>query len=259
MNRFSWLALVALVATAACNRGTRDEPGAADAGAGPDVTNDFDDDTVYLYGVVGERSSGSWMPQGLVGAELCIVSHPELPCVTTGADGGYRMDGVPADTDIQIMATKEGHVSGATQVHTYPANGEELSVILSDDITMAAIVRPAGYEFPLGDVGMISFRFGSYTGGGLAGAVVTASSGDVVYAGQDGAPDPELTASGRGNGYVFAVTPGEVTLDVQMDGFRCNLVGEMTAFAGEGPNQVIAVAHAGAVTSVNVTCAEQEQ
>lgn len=251
-----WL-LIALLATAGCEANNAAEPAGPDAGHGPDVTNGFDDDTVYLYGVVGVRGDG-WFPEGVAGAELCVVSHPELPCVTTDAEGGYRLDGVPADTDIVVVATHAGHVSGATQARTYPANGQQVSIILSEEINVAAMVRPLGYEFPLGDTGIISFSFRNYTGGGLGGAVITASSGDVVYTGDGGLPDPDRTESRRGDGFVFDVTPGFVTLDVQADGYRCNL-GEMTALAGDGPNQVVAVVHPGTITNVGVTCAAQTE
>ncbi len=251
------IAALVFVTAAACHD-TNKPPAAEspDAGTLPDVDNDFDDNSVYLWGQLGTFNFSTFRLEGVPGATLCLPSVAGEPCATADDDGNYRLEGLTADTEIVAIASAPGYVSGATQVRTFLADGQSLNVILSDELNLAALIRPLGYDFPLDGKGIISFRFRDFASGGLRDAVITASSGDVVYSGSGNVPDPELTASRRGNGFVFDVTPGPVTITIDAPGFRCNL-GDMEAFPGDNPNQVIAIVHPDTVTNLSATCAEE--
>jgi len=245
--------LIASLGTAACWDSST-TAGGPDATPIPDVTNDFDDETTYVYGSIILSVPGSFSFETVPGVQVCLQSHPELPCVTSDDDGAYRIDGIPADTEIVLSAQKSGVMGGATQTRTVPSGGQEMLLIVTDEVAAAALVRPLGYEFPMVGVGMVRFRFRKYSGGGLNGAVISANVGDVIYTGSGSIPDPDLTSSRRGDGMIFEVPVGEVTLDVVADGYRCNL-GDMGAFPGANENQVRAVVHENTLTRVDVTCA----
>lgn len=252
MRTSTRFALIGLLLFGACDSGDTAVDG-PDATPLPDITDEFDDATVYIWGTTIPFVPGSFTFQGMAGVKVCIDSHPEIPCAVSDETGSYRIDGVPADTEITMVASKQGWVSGATQTRTVLANSQSISLFVTDEVGTAALVRPVGYDYPFDGVGAVTFRFRDFATGGLRDAVITASSGDVIYTQRGGIPDPTLTAARRGDGYIFDVSPGEITIDIDAPGFRCNL-GDMQAYPGDGPNQLRAIVHANMFTTVSAVC-----
>lgn len=46
----------------------------------------------------------------IAGAEICFVSHLDIPCTQTGADGSYSID-LPAKTKVEVEVVKDGFIS----------------------------------------------------------------------------------------------------------------------------------------------------
>lgn len=46
----------------------------------------------------------------LAGAEICFVSHLDIPCVETATDGTYAID-LPAETKVEVEVVKDGFIS----------------------------------------------------------------------------------------------------------------------------------------------------
>jgi hypothetical protein len=95
------------------------EAGAGDAGStGAGTTDASVDANVDSASDGGAASSNVPVP----GATVCVYQRPSIPCVTTGQDGTFTLNGVPAQTDIVITIQKDGYRPVLRAVETASGN-----------------------------------------------------------------------------------------------------------------------------------------
>ena len=52
------------------------------------------------------------------GVQTCAPELPDIPCVTSDSDGGWKMPGLPLDSDVLLTTTHDGEVSVAYPQHS---------------------------------------------------------------------------------------------------------------------------------------------
>lgn len=74
----------------------------------------------------------------LAGVELCITSPAGIPCVTTDANGGYVLAGLPAKTRVTATVEKEGYFPVSAAFITRTTDFTIDTVLLKTELVKAA-------------------------------------------------------------------------------------------------------------------------
>lgn len=99
------------------------EAGAGDAGSTGAGTTDASVDANVDANVDSASDGGAASSNVPVpGATVCVYQRPSIPCVTTGQDGTFTLNGVPAQTDIVITIQKDGYRPVLRAVETASGN-----------------------------------------------------------------------------------------------------------------------------------------
>jgi hypothetical protein len=195
--------------------------------------------SIAIFGTFSEVGG-----QPAAGVSICLENFPTVPCVTTAADGSYRLTGVPKARDVEVTAFRWGNVpmnmlfksnedfayhqtmvtSGSLDAWTAIAGGTTSE--WTGTISAATYVLNGG-QFPAnnddlsaGTTGLAGFSFG------ITIPQVAAPSAVVSYLSAAGVPDPALTAT-TSTGYMGFVGANadqyyEVHATQAPAGYKCN-------------------------------------
>lgn len=237
--------VVALVTAAACG----DNASVPDALVTPDVSIDAESMMVETGQIVEAAASDT----GVANAKVCLVTRPEVPCVTTDANGNYTITvpGIPGDVQLAVDATAAGHF-GTTVVEQEVPTLTTWPVQFALQTTAAAttLITSGGFTVTPGKgfARMVIFGTGTQR---IAGATVAISpaSGSVAYADASGKLKPALTAT-TSSGVVMLgdLTPGPITITVTAAGKTCNADNSANTWPGTGGSSAAALAVADTIT-----------
>ena len=224
--------------------------GGDDAGGAPDGGGV----SVVATGRVVEAMAGASFEDlpPLADAEVCLHDAPEVPCATTGADGSYRLEGLPADSEVALAMRHDGH-QGALVPLVIDERPPDVSVALSPQGEIDARNAAGGVTATdaTGSVGLVAID-----GSRVAGVSVTVDAPSVegpVYVDSAGDPDPALgETSDRGFAFAVALPPGSAEASFSHESLSCD-VPALGWPAREGGSVRFPVA-AGLETTVAVSC-----
>lgn len=237
---------LAMVACDEKYRGAADDPDAAanlpadasdvfDAGPGPDAqaseltclgaelptsapNNVSIDGTVFLLDELEEVPDNS-----VLVAARRADNDVELDSDTSAGGGAFALTAMTGMVPIEVYFHASGGGNLTSRLYpAVPVAGDMAATRVvvwdtqaRDDVTLAAGVTQSG------TAGLLVVGLVDCAGAPIADATVSLApaGGDLVYAGNDGLPDPGRTATGlQGLAYVFNVPPGDVTVDADVGG-----------------------------------------
>ncbi len=206
MTAFVWLA--------ACGGGgSEPDAGVPDAGA-PDAVSSVD-----ITGRVLD-----WINrQPQAGVAVTVEDHPEIPMVLTGADGRYRVQGVPPNSQVRLRCEKDEYVPlltrmlsvGETEYATY--DGQIFDALASRDaVDLTGDILGEPYDPAKGGV-VVRLQMVD-NGDPISGATVamTTTGHAPLYFNQNDFPDPALTetsASGLAVLHNYEIAVGQLSVD----------------------------------------------
>lgn len=187
------------------------------------------------------------------GVTVEILDHPELGTATTGANGRWSIENVPANQTYVVHFEIEGYMPAVSR---YVAVAEADFAVASDtalfmvsDGVVTTLANFVGVTIDP-EKGIIALNvYGGPTAGQLPGATAAispASGAGPYYFGPDGLPDPALTeTSSNSSVTVVNVDPGDIDVTVaHPDVTTC------WGFADDEPWPVAAPVFAGTMTLV---------
>jgi hypothetical protein len=210
---------------------------------------------VQLPGTVLEIKGGA----PIVGAHICIVDRPEIPCATSDADGSYTLS-MPAWTapvDIAFFVKADGHLGSTGLVHETPGIVTWLSQPLYSDAPAADLMNQAGFAYPAGGKAFVMLAVVRAIGGaaeGLTASISPAADKGPVYMSPVGTPDPTLTGFSS-NGYALFgdLEPGP--FEITVSDTSCNPAHIATqGWVDVKPNTIAGLTVADSITNVVVFC-----
>ncbi|HMR76843.1 MAG TPA: hypothetical protein PKD61_17095 [Polyangiaceae bacterium] len=147
----------------------------------------------------------------LADAEFCVLEHPEIPCVKTGADGKYLLDGVPANAELAITATKAGFQGNLVLAVSGDVDQVVDGFMINNSLAQI-VYAGSGFSWPLNNEGSLLagvFHKVPKAGPADAGAGdASASDGGSADAGGAGAGGADAGTKNEGlDGATFSVTP----------------------------------------------------
>jgi hypothetical protein len=194
----------------------------------------------------------------VVGASICVLGAPSN-CTTTDSSGSYAITQVPS-SGAGLVGTAATFSPMVWPV-TPQGNGYTWSGFFRATSLVNAYATTVGATDPgdgTGTTGAMYFQVYNASGGGFASVGITTDHGGTVgYLNASGsALDTTLTAtSSDGDGYVFALPPGNVNVSVTgATGTTCTSSGN-----SDGPSSVAGAAVlvpivAGSLTVVFIQC-----
>lgn len=134
-------------------------------------------ETVHYSGTL---SNGAVINAWIDGAQICIVSHPEIACVQTVGDGTFNLD-LPMDEEVEVEVVKEGFVSVRSNFITRKSD-TELHAQMFQPAALEAAFQLGGIDFDVTKGGLLVRVYDPARGqtAGLAGvsvAIAPAGSG----------------------------------------------------------------------------------
>ena len=232
------------------------------ADAGPDGTGLPDipipPNGVKIDGVVSEFSTqGAGAGGKVAGAKVCVYQMPTVPCVLSGQNGEFLLQGVPKNTEVALIAEKSGNLKFIYTLKTAEADIKldvELQMIPTSLLSVLGAFVGATPDSTKGFVvGYVAKQSG---GTALKGAAITLDpkSGEgPFYTDDTNLPSKTATATGKsGLGVAMNINPGTIKVTVtHPTNTNCQVdVGWKDAAAGTARVPI----EAGAVTSARFYC-----
>ncbi len=184
------------------------------------------------------------------GMEVCLRGDA-TKCGTTDADGHVKIDGIPANSQIAMLYSREGFPQYLTQYVTQEVDVVAFGALIPSGAALDAWFDSAGCTDP-----PAPGKANLYTGLPPGASVTVAPAGTVVYTGQDGFFDPMLTSvpadtpADKAAAILCDVDPGLYSFDFEGTLGSCHMV--------EGwPSEVhdiMVLAEADTFTGVNWIC-----
>ena len=232
----SWLGVVLLCGCGAGGGGQE----------GDDVSSNAELGTypsIAIFGTV-KAASGPGAPSPVAGAAVCVADYPSVPCVTSAADGSYRLAGVPKSRDVEVTVFAWGYLATNMLFHA-KTDFAFHPVLLTDAafhgwtaiaggsvspwtglVTGFAYALDAGH-FPAnaddeaaGITGLAGFSFA------ISAPQVGAPTAVTSYIGGNGVPDASLTATSAVGQMGFVGVNGDAYYEIDATrvpaGYRCN-------------------------------------
>jgi hypothetical protein len=154
----------------------------------------------------------------LAGVSLCVLpSSSSSNCTTSSPYGVFTLMGLAA-TGSGFSASLADYVTENWAVT--PVRTSSWMIYLRSTSDVASLAQQAAATFD-GTTGAITFEVDGPDNGGLGGATIATSVGEVVYFDTNGTLDPSLTATVGGSGFVFEVPPGTVDVTGTASGLTC--------------------------------------
>lgn len=238
-----WLLPLALSAIA-CGGGAEGDGGTASDGGGA---------TLVASGRVVRAMEGARFEDLLAveGATVCLEGREDA-CVTTAVDGAYRIEGVPARSEV-AFAVEHGAHQGALVPLVTDDRPVRADVALEPAEIIAARHDSAGVspDPNLGSLGFVALDEGLVEG--VSVALEPAPGAGPFYVDEGHTVDPALTeTSARGFGFVIDVQPGEVRLLFSHPSRVCD--SPLLGWPDDESGAVRAPVRAGLETAVAVSC-----
>lgn len=160
------------------------------------------------------------------GVELCIWTHPELPCASSDASGNFSLV-MPANWETGLTAVKPGYARIAVPFLTATHDAFDWVVRMPTAETLTTYYGAAGYTYPDMAKGFVIVHAtdGQSPDGleGVAFGIGPASDSGPLYAAPNEVFDQSLTATSTAGYARFAGTqPGELTVTVLSGAPSCN-------------------------------------
>jgi len=215
-----------------------------------DDTESFACFTGVFSGLLGAR---------LEGVEVCTPDLPDIPCVQSDSDGGWKLPGLPLDTDVAVTATYEDAIPTLFPQHTSMDGYAWYKVMVPESIVDTHASRLDTALNP--DRGHLLFLV--WEGLNIDGkntpnvpdvtATLTPDDAEIFYANSIGLAAKgatETTGSGSGG----ALNLPEALYEVQFEapGGKCKEHAFSFAFTGDGPIPV--PIRPGFATAIDVIC-----
>jgi len=164
---------------------------------------------------------------GIAGVRVCAYQKPEIPCVTSNADGIFVVRGLPSVQHVVLTTEKSGYVRTIRPIETASTNMDNTSAPLVTSKTDAP--RP-DLGIPYDDTkGAVSFfALAALSDGGLGlpnGVGVTLAPKTAegpFFTTRDNAFDRSAQATVGGLGFYFNVTPGDYELTFEDTAANCS-------------------------------------
>jgi hypothetical protein len=167
----------------------------------------------------------------LVGARVCVLDHPEIPCATTSATGFYELACAPIG-DAAISFEADGFAPGvwmwAGRAGETP---ESLDISLARVAENTAYLAPTGITYPAGSLSLVTIDLVGDVAG-LSGAVaVGEGQGPFFSVDEGGRIDPAATGPSSDTELMFfVVEPHEGWSEVEIEllptaGTECRQLG----------------------------------
>ena len=187
----------------------------------------------------------------LAGASVCLLDAPAV-CTTSDAMGAFSLGGVAA-AGSGITASLAGYVGGVWPLT--PTGGlSDFTIYLRTAANLQTLASSVGASLG-SSTGVIHFETLGGSGAVRAGVSVEATpSATVSYVTTPGKISTTATAtSALGNGYVFGVPEGLVTLTFTAANSTCTRTGA-NGWPSQGTGTMTLPVKAGQVTRASTTC-----
>lgn len=187
----------------------------------------------------------------LEGATVCLDGH-EGACVTTGIDGAYRIEGVPARSEVAFAVERDAHQGALVPLVTddRPVRAD----IALEPVEIVAARHESASVSPdptLGALGFVALDEALVEG--VSVVIEPAPGAGPFYVDDGHGVDPTLTeTSARGFGFVIDVQPGAVRLLFSHPSRVCDR--PLLGWPGDESGAVRAPVRAGLETAVAVSC-----
>ena len=257
MNRNKRVTMVAVACTALTSFGcgsSNDESSGGTAGGGG---NDGDGGgaSVQLDVAVITFEPGLGMNVPFEGAEVCVGETDT--CATSDAEGNLELT-VPADSEIELLASAEDYTPVLTPVTTGDENQSGVLVPLISEATVELLSGVLGTPYPPGENGIVALSVlvapVEDANNGIAGVTVTPDrEAEVYYLDENELPSYELTETTypSGVGGMVEVAPG--TWELTLGGTASNCI-ISAAWPGSSALAFRLPVRAGYFTQGFVTC-----
>jgi hypothetical protein len=205
--------------------GTSGRGGTSGGGSGGGGTGGINSDAaagISISGIARDwAKTDPFATPPLSGVKVCLRGHPEVTCVTTGADGSWTLRGVPTNAEVMVTLELTGRISFLRAIKTATADivmqPFENAITLQSDV--AALLPNVTVDFAKGGVvffiTMPGTRFQNAFDW-LRGFTVTmtpTSGTGPLYLDATHTHDPAATASAGGWGHYVNLETGNYTLE----------------------------------------------
>jgi len=114
----------------------------------------------------------------IAGAEICFVSHLDIPCIETAADGSYAIE-LPAETKVEVEVVKDGFISVRSNFITR-ASDSSLAAQMFQPAAVEAAFQLAGAPYDAAKGGLLVRVYDPAKGQtvGLAGVAIDLEPSD---------------------------------------------------------------------------------
>lgn len=192
------------------------------------------------------------------GVEVCAPDYPEIGCVVTNEDGGWKLPGFPMETNVYLTSTHPDYVSSIFPQHTsmswydwykvgippniMETNANQLDMNLSTEKGHVLFLTWEGLNIDGVDTDNVAGVTAEVDGGG-----------QLFYANGLGLASQDATeTSGSGSGGLLNIAPGEVAIKLSSQAGICAQE-HMFHYAVES-NWVPVPVRAGFTTAIDVVC-----
>lgn len=170
--------------------------------------------------VTGELFSFLQRGTPIVGAEICVLQHPQVTCVKSDSSGKYKLVGIPVGQDIYITITNSSQNLVPTRIaHHQPVNAPDPHYItgLASFAEANLLASAMGTTLDL-QKGMIATDTGEQQGtsytplAGVSVSLIPQSGNGPYYPTSSGLPNSKPETSPTGVTLWANVTPGTVEI-----------------------------------------------
>lgn len=215
----SWISLI-LIAGCGGETGPRgDGPGAGGPDAAPEMP--LPPDAAASTSLTGLLLAALPSLHPAAGVRMTIEGHPEIPAVTSDADGQFRFPAVPSNTDIVVLGEKDDHVPVASRILNTGTVEKVIDPMFMLELdSMPLLADMSDVELMPGTGLIMGFVMSSADDTQMAGmrGGLSPEAGVFRYASETGFVDPELTeTSSQGIFVVWHLAPGDYTASAGSD------------------------------------------
>jgi hypothetical protein len=193
------------------------------------------------------------------GVEVCTPELPDVPCVYSDSDGGWKLPGLPRDTDVLVTATSEGAVETVFPQNTGWDWYDWYKVMVPQSILQSHANRTdTTLDSQRGNILFLVWEGLNIDGDNapnVSDVVVTLApaASDIFYANGMGlAADDLVSTSGSGSGGALNLDPGVFELSFDAPGGPCDE--HSFSFAYAAGQSVPVPVLAGFTTAIDVIC-----
>ncbi|UJR80063.1 hypothetical protein [Sandaracinus amylolyticus] len=196
--------------------------------------------------------------RAIAGARVCVLDHPEIPCVATNAEGFYVLGCAPIG-DAAISFEADGFASGVWLWRGVAGEPTDLSVLLARDSENTGYLAPTGVTYPDGSSALVTIDANGAVEG-LTARLRSGSGHGAFYSADDGGRiDPSATFLADESELVFFVARpwegwGELEVELIAPGRTCAQTDGAWQARDGAPNAVRVPVRPDTETVIWITC-----